>query len=66
MKRLVGWGLWSTTLFVAPAALADTADGAALIGQDWDAIVRQAHEGQVNCFCGAGPCCPTRPRTAVP
>ena len=34
--------------------MADTADGAALIGKDWDAIVEMARGGQVNWFLWGG------------
>jgi putative spermidine/putrescine transport system substrate-binding protein len=54
MIRLLGWGLLSSTLLAAPAALADTADGASLIGQDWDAIIEQARGGEVNWFLWGG------------
>lgn len=54
MKRLTKWALLSTTLLTAPMVMADTADGDALIGQDWDAIVEMARGGEVNWFLWGG------------
>jgi putative spermidine/putrescine transport system substrate-binding protein len=53
MRKLTLATLLGTTL-AAPAAWADTADGAALIGQDWDAIVEMARGGEVNWFMWGG------------
>lgn len=44
----------TTTLLAAAPAFADTADGDALIGQDWDAIVEMARGGDVNWFLWGG------------
>jgi len=41
-------------LALAPVAHADTADGAALIGQDWDTITEMARGGEVNFFMWGG------------
>lgn len=41
-------------LLYAPAVMADTADGDALIGQDWDTIVEMARGGEVNWFLWGG------------
>ena len=38
----------------APPAMADTADGSALIGQDWETIVAMARGGEVNWFMWGG------------
>ena len=54
MNRLTRWALLSTTLLCGPAAYADTADGAALIGQDWDTVVEMARGGEVNWFLWGG------------
>jgi len=54
MKRLTKWALLSTTLLTAPMVMADTADGDALIGQEWDAIVEMARGGEVNWFLWGG------------
>ena len=54
MNRLTRWVLLSTTLLCGHAASADTADGAALIGQDWDTIVEMARGGEVNWFLWGG------------
>jgi len=53
MTRLTLATLLATVLSV-PAAMADTADGAALIGQDWDSIVALARGGEVNWFMWGG------------
>jgi putative spermidine/putrescine transport system substrate-binding protein len=53
MTRLISAILLATTL-AAPMARADTADGAALIGQDWEAIVAAARGGEVNWFMWGG------------
>ena len=34
--------------------LADTSDGSALIGQDWDTVVEMARGGEVNWFMWGG------------
>lgn len=52
MTRLTLAALLMSTL--AAPALADTADGPALIGQDWDAIVAEARGGEVNWFMWGG------------
>jgi putative spermidine/putrescine transport system substrate-binding protein len=52
MRRLTLAALLGTTL--AAPAIADTADGAALIGQDWKAIVEMARGGEVNWFMWGG------------
>ncbi len=54
MNRLTRWTLLSTTLLTGHGAFADTADGAALIGQDWDTIVEMARGGEVNWFLWGG------------
>lgn len=41
-------------LLAAPLARADTSDGAALIGQDWERIVELARGGEVNWFLWGG------------
>jgi putative spermidine/putrescine transport system substrate-binding protein len=43
-----------TGLALSPAAHADTADGAALIGQDWDTITAMARGSEVNWFMWGG------------
>ncbi len=53
MRKLTLVTLLGTTLAV-PAVRADTADGAALIGQNWDAIVEMARGGEVNWFMWGG------------
>jgi putative spermidine/putrescine transport system substrate-binding protein len=53
MKRLLVSGLCASTFLVAPA-LADTADGAALIGKDWAEVVDMARGGTVNWFMWGG------------
>lgn len=53
MRRLALATLLGATLSV-PAAFADTADGDALIGQDWDTIVEMARGGEVNWFMWGG------------
>ena len=53
MKQLALWTLLSTTLLSAPA-VADTADGTALIGQDWETVVEMARGGEVNWFLWGG------------
>jgi putative spermidine/putrescine transport system substrate-binding protein len=45
--------LLTTTLFASPV-WADTADGTALIGQDWQAVVDMARGGEVNWFLWGG------------
>jgi putative spermidine/putrescine transport system substrate-binding protein len=42
------------TVLLAPVAMADTADGNALIGQEWSAVVEAARGGQVNWFMWGG------------
>ena len=42
------------TVTAVPPAAADTADGASLIGQDWETIVEQARGGEVNWFMWGG------------
>ena len=56
MTRRFAWALAPTALTAALAlpAWADTADGAALIGQDWDSIVEMARGGEVNWFMWGG------------
>ena len=53
MKRPMLAALLASAL-AAPSAQADTADGAALIGQDWEAIVEEARGGEVNWFMWGG------------
>jgi putative spermidine/putrescine transport system substrate-binding protein len=53
MTRHVMAALLGTTL-LAPTAMADTADGAMLLTQDWDAIVDMARGGEVNWFMWGG------------
>ncbi len=43
-----------TLLLSTPAAMADTADGTALIGKEWDQIVAAARGGEVNFFLWGG------------
>ena len=52
MRRLAMAGVLAAT--AATGALADTADGAALIGADWDSIVAMARGGEVNWFMWGG------------
>jgi putative spermidine/putrescine transport system substrate-binding protein len=54
MKKLVSLVALTTTLLSAPMALADTADGTALIGKDWETIVETARGGEVNWFLWGG------------
>ena len=58
MRTLTRRALLSTAtalaLTGASPILADTGDGAALIGKDWDAIVEMAKGGQVNWFLWGG------------
>ena len=42
------------TILQGPAVMADTADGATLIGQDWRTIVEMARGGEVNWFMWGG------------
>lgn len=51
---LIRTGLLLATLSLPQIAGADTADGAALIGQPWDTIVEQARGGEVNFFLWGG------------
>jgi putative spermidine/putrescine transport system substrate-binding protein len=53
MRRL-SLGVLLGTVMAVPVAYADTADGALLIGQDWDAIVEMARGGEVNWFMWGG------------
>ena len=53
MKRLMIAALLSTTALVGTAG-ADTADGDALIGQEWEAVVEMARGGEVNWFMWGG------------
>jgi putative spermidine/putrescine transport system substrate-binding protein len=52
MRQLAMAGVLAAT--AATGALADTADGAALIGADWDSIVAMARGGEVNWFMWGG------------
>lgn len=51
--RFLASAALSVALLTGPAE-AETADGAALIGQDWDRIVEQARGGEVNFFLWGG------------
>jgi putative spermidine/putrescine transport system substrate-binding protein len=53
VKRLTVAALMGTAL-LAPAAMADTADGAKLLAQDWAGIVEMARGGEVNWFMWGG------------
>ena len=53
MRRLTLATLLGTVMAM-PAAHADTADGASLIGQEWEAIVEMARGGEVNWFMWGG------------
>ncbi len=52
-RTLLGTAM-SLALFGATQIQADTADGDALIGQDWDTIVEMARGGEVNWFLWGG------------
>ena len=58
MRTLTGRALLGTVMALAltgaSPTMADTADGAALIGKDWDAVVEMAKGGQVNWFLWGG------------
>ena len=54
MKTLLKITLLTAALLPAPMAAADTADGAQLIGKDWDAVVEMARGGEVNWFLWGG------------
>lgn len=54
MYKLIKAAIWVGAMGMAPQAMADTADGAALIGQDWDAVVDMARGGEVNWFLWGG------------
>jgi putative spermidine/putrescine transport system substrate-binding protein len=54
MKTLLRIMLLATTLLHARGAVADTANGALLIGKDWDAVVEMARGGEVNWFLWGG------------
>jgi putative spermidine/putrescine transport system substrate-binding protein len=54
VKRLLRATFLATTLFSAPTAWADTADGSMLIGKDWDTVVEMAKGGTVNWFLWGG------------
>ena len=54
MKTLLKITLLMAVLMPAPMAVADTADGAQLIGKDWDAVVGLARGGEVNWFLWGG------------
>jgi putative spermidine/putrescine transport system substrate-binding protein len=54
MNRIIKAAVWIGAFTMAQPAVADTADGAALIGQDWDAVVEQARGGEVNWFLWGG------------
>lgn len=54
MRRSLLVALAATTVLGATAARADTADGAALIGKDWEQIVGMARGGEVNWFLWGG------------
>lgn len=53
MKRRTLAAVLLSIVLVTPA-IADTADGAVLIGQDWDTIVEIARGGEVNWFMWGG------------
>jgi putative spermidine/putrescine transport system substrate-binding protein len=54
MRKSLKIALLATTMMSAPMAWADTADGSALIGKDWDAVVEMARGGTVNWFMWGG------------
>lgn len=54
MRRNLLAALAATGILAAPLARADTADGAALIGKDWDRVVEMARGGEVNWFLWGG------------
>ena len=54
MKNMIRAAVWAGAFGLAQKAMADTADGAALIGQDWDAVVEMARGGEVNWFLWGG------------
>lgn len=55
MKKNLIAGLLASTLLMAPvAAMADTADGASLIGKPWNEITELAKGGEVNWFLWGG------------
>ena len=54
MKTLLKLTVLMAALMPAPMAVADTADGARLIGEDWDAVVGLARGGEVNWFLWGG------------
>lgn len=54
MKNLAKWALVASTMAIAPASYADTADGESLIGKPWQEIVDTARGGTVNWFLWGG------------
>jgi putative spermidine/putrescine transport system substrate-binding protein len=54
MKKPILTTFVAATLLSAPAVWADTADGSALIGAEWDAVVEMAKGGTVNWFMWGG------------
>ncbi len=54
MKTLTNIALLACTILMSRPVLADTADGSALIGKDWETIVDMARGGQVNWFLWGG------------
>ena len=54
MVNVIKAAVWAGAFSLAQQAMADTADGAALIGQDWDAVVEMARGGEVNWFLWGG------------
>ncbi|MEO9827438.1 MAG: ABC transporter substrate-binding protein [Paracoccaceae bacterium] len=54
MKQHLKAALLASSVMLAPAALADTADGDALNGMAWDDIVEMAKGGEVNWFLWGG------------
>lgn len=54
MKTLTNIALLACTILMSRPVQADTADGSALIGKDWETIVDMARGGQVNWFLWGG------------
>lgn len=54
MKNFAKWAMVASAVAFAPAAMADTADGEALIGKSWEEVVDMARGGTVNWFLWGG------------
>lgn len=54
LMKMAGGAVLATSLFWAPIAQADTADGEMLIGKSWDEILEMAKGGEVNWFLWGG------------